>query len=256
MRPLPLGAILARGAAGGAAAGLAAALVSLLVVEPVIRAALAVEAARAPASGEHHEEVFSRPVQLAGGMLTAILVGLALGLVFAVVFARAHHRLPGRGNFGRAAVLAAAGFGVLALLSAVKYPANPPGVGDPETVGARTLMYLTLLAAGVLVLLALAAVFASLSRRGWPWAERVSAVVAAGVLLCGAVLALWPASPDPVPPDVPAELLWRFRLASLAQLAALWATLGLVTGLLLERAGRQPATAPGFPAPGAVSGSR
>ncbi|MDP9397787.1 MAG: CbtA family protein [Actinomycetota bacterium] len=211
---------------------------SLLVVEPVIRAALVVEDARAHASGEQHEEVFSRPVQVVGGLLTAVLVGLALGVVFAVVFARARHRLPGGGDFGRALVLAAAGFGVLALLPSVKYPASPPGVGDPETVGARTLLYLTLLAAGILVLLAVTVIAAALARRGWRHPERVSAAAAAGALLFVAVLALWPATPDTVPPDIPAELLWRFRLASLAQLAALWATLGLVTGLLLERAGR------------------
>jgi predicted cobalt transporter CbtA len=34
---------------------------------------------------------------------------------------------------------------------------------------------------------------------------------------------------------VPAALLWDFRLASLAQLATMWLTLGLVFGLLLER---------------------
>ena len=238
MQPLLLGAILRRCALGGAAAGLAAALVSLLVVEPVIRAALVVEDARAHALGEQHEEVFSRPVQVVGGLLTAVLVGLALGVVFAVVFARTRHRLPGGGDFGRVLVLAAAGFGVLALLPAVKYPASPPGVGDPETVGTRTLLYLTLLAAGVLVLVAVALIPAALARRGWQQPERVSAAAGVGAVLVVAVLTLWPAAPDSVPPDIPAELLWRFRLASLAQLAALWATLGLVTGLLLARAER------------------
>jgi predicted cobalt transporter CbtA len=35
---------------------------------------------------------------------------------------------------------------------------------------------------------------------------------------------------------VPASLLWDFRLASLAQLTVMWLTLGLVFGLLMERA--------------------
>ena len=45
-----------------------------------------------------------------------------------------------------------------------------------------------------------------------------------------------PGSPDVVPDDVPADLLWDFRVASLAQLAAMWLTLGLVFGVLMERA--------------------
>jgi predicted cobalt transporter CbtA len=230
--PLSFGCILRRSILTGMGAGAAAGLVSLIVVEPVIRAALAVEAARASAA-DVHEELFSRPVQVAGGLLTAVVVGIVLGVVFAVVWARTRHWLPAVTDFGRCLVLAAAGFGVLALLPWVKYPANPPAVGDPATVGERTWLYVSLLAGGVLVLLGLAALATALRRRGWASPMRVTAVTAAGVVGFVALLMLWPASPDSVPADVPAELLWRFRLASLAQLAALWAVLGFGTGLLL-----------------------
>ena len=54
--------------------------------------------------------------------------------------------------------------------------------------------------------------------------------VVAAVVLVVLVLVLVPGSPDAVPADVPADLLWDFRLASLAQLAAMWLTLGLVFG--------------------------
>jgi predicted cobalt transporter CbtA len=53
-------------------------------------------------------------------------------------------------------------------------------------------------------------------------------------------MAFVPGTPDQVPADVPADLVWDFRLASLAQLAALWLTLGLTFGLLLERADAAP----------------
>ncbi len=58
-------------------------------------------------------------------------------------------------------------------------------------------------------------------------------MLAVGVF--GLLVALWPAPPDPLPPDVPAALIWQFRLSSLAELASLWATLGITAGLLLER---------------------
>jgi len=48
------------------------------------------------------------------------------------------------------------------------------------------------------------------------------------------VFALVPGTPDTVPADVPATLLWDFRLASLTQLAVMWATLGVTFGLLVQ----------------------
>jgi predicted cobalt transporter CbtA len=66
----------------------------------------------------------------------------------------------------------------------------------------------------------------------------VDAAVAVGL----AAVALWllPGTPDTIPADVPAALIWDFRVASLVQLATMWAVLGTVFGLLSVR---QEATA-------------
>ncbi|MGQ0776496.1 MAG: CbtA family protein [Pseudonocardiales bacterium] len=220
---------------GAAAAGLVAALVSWLLVEIPIRSALAIEAGRPEEPGHgHSEELFDRGTQVVGGMLAAVLVALVLGVVFAVVFARLRPRLPGRTDFGRVVALAMAGFVVISLLPGIKYPANPPAVGDPATVDTRTFYYLSFLVAAILVTLAALALRQRLPS-GWPasWTTSVSLllVITGYALLVG----FWPASPDEIPADVPAALIWQFRLTSLAELAALWATLGLVTGLVLER---------------------
>jgi predicted cobalt transporter CbtA len=249
MSEMPFGGLLRRALAGGAAAGAVAALVSWLLVGPPIRAALAVEEARGGAGGGH-EEAFSRGVQVIGGMLAVLLLGLVLGVIFAVVFARLRPRLPGRGDYGRCVTLAVAGFVVVSLLPAIKYPANPPGVGDPETIGSRTAYYLTFLVAAILVAAVLWSVYPRiLPGRPSSWRATVFGIIA---VACFAVLvALWPASPDPLPSDVPAGLIWEFRLGSLAELAALWATLGVTTGLLLE--GR-PASVAGPQAAGRAAG--
>ena len=57
---------------------------------------------------------------------------------------------------------------------------------------------------------------------------------------CVLLFAGLPAAPDAVPSDVGAALVWRFRVQSLGLLALLWATLGLVAGSVLSRAGRRP----------------
>jgi hypothetical protein len=231
---LTFGAVLRRGLLAGVAAGVAAALVSLLVVEGPIRDALAVEEARSAAAGDHgHDELFTRPTQVLGGMVAAIAVALCLALIFAVVFAQLRHRLPGAGDFGRSVWLAAAGFGTVALLPWLKYPANPPGVGDPQTVSGRTVQYFSLIAAGIAVAVAALLAREWLARRGWPAAHRSAAVTGGVVAAAVLLLVLMPSSPDSVPADIGADLLWRFRLASLAELAALWTVLGLTFGVLL-----------------------
>ena len=47
-------------------------------------------------------------------------------------------------------VLAVVGFAAVSLLPAVKIPSNPPAVGDPETVGRRTMLYAVVVLLGTL----------------------------------------------------------------------------------------------------------
>ncbi|GAA5036169.1 hypothetical protein GCM10023258_38810 [Terrabacter aeriphilus] len=242
---LSFGSVLRRGVCAGVLAGLAAAVTIWLVVEPVIRRALVVEDLRsvhggssAPAHGGG-EPLVSRTAQVVGGAATSVLVGLAVGVVFAVVFARVRGRLPGGNDVGRSLVLAAVGFASVSLLPALKIPANPPAVGDPQTVGRRTLLYAVVLLLGVAIALVVPALDRALARRGTSRPTRSALDVVAVVALVVVVLVAVPSSPDAVPADVPAALLWDFRVASLAQLATLWLTLGLVFGLLVERLDRR-----------------
>jgi hypothetical protein len=234
MPPLTFGSVLVRGVIAGAAAGVAAALVAWILVESPIRAALAVEEARS-ASHEAggHDELFTRPVQVIGGMVAAIVVAVSVAAVFAVVFAKVRHRLPAATDFGRAALLAAVGFATIALLPALKYPANPPGVGDPETVTSRTLLYVSFIGASMVVAYLCFTARTWLAARGWSGPHRSAAVAAGVVVAVGLLFAIWPAAKDPIPADITAGLLWEFRLYSLLELTTLWAVLGLTFGLLL-----------------------
>src|SRR6478735_1192078 len=197
---LSFGSVLRRGVLAGVSAGLAAAVVIWLVVEPVIRRALAIEDVRsmhggqsAPAGLPAHggdEPLVSRAVQVVGGAVTAVLVGVAVGVIFAVVFARMRERLPGRGDFGRSMVLATIGFAAVSLLPALKIPPNPPAVGDPETVGQRTMLYAVVLLLGVAVALVVPALDRRLARRGTVASSRWALDIAAVVVLAGLVLVL------------------------------------------------------------------
>src|SRR5439155_16851720 len=101
----------------------------------------------------------------------------------------------------------------------LKYPANPPGVGDPETIGKRpgvAVAYMAFLLAGAFISLKLPEV---LGRRIEVWQ------LVAGNLAFAAVLWLvMPVNPDPV--EMPAMLVLQFRLLSIAGLSLFWAVLG------------------------------
>ena len=119
------------------------------------------------------------------------------------------------------------------LLPFLRYPANPPGVGDPATIGLRTGAWLAAIVIGLAVVAAAWQVHGRLRAASEP--ARHLAV--AGVLVAGtALLWLLPANPDPV--DTPAEVIWPFRMLSLLAIALLWAALGAGFGLAGVRAAR------------------
>jgi hypothetical protein len=239
---LTFGKVLIRGLYSGLAAGAAAALVMLLVEKP-IKAALAVEEARSAAaeeSGEHHEELFSRATQIVGGMLGVVVVAVSIAVILAIVYARVQHLLPAATAFGRATLLTGTGYVAIALLPALKYPANPPGVGDPATVVSRTLLYVSFLGAGLVVAYLAFRARDWLAARGWSGPHRSAAVAAGAVVAVALMFVVWPANADAIPDDIKAGLLWDFRLASLLLLTTLWGVLGLTFGLLLTPRAAKP----------------
>ncbi|MFI9592626.1 CbtA family protein [Nonomuraea sp. NPDC052265] len=256
--------LLVRGLLVGLLAGLVAGGFAFAFGEPRVDDAIALEEAAAQAASSqpaeeaghshaekaghsHGEEAeVSRPVQKGGLFLATGLYGLAVGGVFALVFAGLRGRVGPRSD-GRLA-LAAAGtaFAAVILVPFVKYPANPPAVGDPDTIGSRTLLYVVM----VLVGLAAIAIAVATARRitAGPWARWVGAVAAFLV----PVVAAWWLLPtvDEVPDGFPATLLWQFRLASIGTQLVFWTAFGVLFGWASDRAPRRTAVPARVAAPG------
>jgi predicted cobalt transporter CbtA len=239
--------LLARGMGVGLAAALLAFVFSFLVGEPQVERAIELEGQAAAAAGLAEEpEVVSRGVQRTVGLATATaMYGLALGGLFGIAFAVAYGRIGGFGPRAAAGLLALGGFVTVQVVPFLKYPPNPPAVGDPATIGRRTVLYLLMLAISVLA--GLAAV--SFGRRAAPRLGNWNAVLAATGGFLALVVAVYLVLPgvDEVAAGFPATLLWRFRLASLGTQAVLWAAVGLLFGALTERGlrgrSRRPAAA-------------
>ena len=228
-------ALLVRGMLAGAFAGLLAFGFAYVFGEPQVDLGVGFEEhMHHMAGGAHEEELVSREVQSTVGLLTGVVVySCALGGIFALAFAYAHGRLGALSPRGTAAVLAAAGFVTLILVPQIKYPANPPSIGDADTIAQRTEFYFMMLALSVIAAIAVTSTGKQLARHLGAWnsimiaGAAYVAVVAAGMLILPSV--------NEVPADFPATTLWNFRIASLGIEAVLWTALGLAFGFLAER---------------------
>lgn len=225
------------GALAGLAGGGALAVVLRLVGEGPIGQAVAIEHARH--RGAPMAEMFSRGTQQIGGMAGALVYGLALGAVFGVVFAALRHRLPGRDDWYRALSLGALAFVTVFLVPFLKYPANPPAVGDPETIGRRTALYVVVLVWSFVATFAAGRTNRWLRARPIPDHRRLPAVTGVYVAIVVVAFIVLPGTPDAV--TAPATLVWHFRMASVAGSATLWAVTGAVFGWLRMR---EPKRAP------------
>src|ERR1700691_403065 len=97
---------------------------------------------------EEHADLVSRPVQAGLGLFVAVVVySAAFGGLFGLAFAVAQGRIPGDlSPRALSALLALIGFIALYAVPNLKYPANPPSVGNPDTIGARTALYFGMMA--------------------------------------------------------------------------------------------------------------
>ncbi|GAB6967140.1 CbtA family protein [Komagataeibacter kakiaceti JCM 25156] len=235
------GRLLLRGMLAGILAACLAFGFARIFGEPQVNMAIAFESALDAASGEPPEpELVSRGVQASFGLLTAaIMYGAAYGGLFSLVFATAYGRI---GRFSPrmlAMLLAGAGFLAVVMVPDLKYPANPPAVGQPETIGMRTVAYFEMVVFSLCALtLAVLAGRALVARMGH-W----NATLCGGAVFVVLVALLQWALPDisEVPENFPAVVLWRFREAALGMQVVLWGSLGLIFGVLADRVmARQP----------------
>jgi hypothetical protein len=230
--------LLVRGMLVGLLAGLLAFAFARCVGEPAVERAIAFETRMDQAKGQSPEpEMVSRQTQKNLGLLTGVMVyGTAIGGLFGLVFAFASGRIGIQHPRTLSAVLAAMGFVAIVLVPTLKYPANPPSVSNPETIGVRTAAYFLLIAFSIAATVLALQVRRSFSIRFGNWNS--SLLAGALFLLIVVIVAYVLPVVDEVPAGFPVTLMWRFRVASLGIQAVMWATLGILFGWLTERDGK------------------
>ncbi|WP_040788160.1 CbtA family protein [Nocardia paucivorans] len=242
-----LTSLLLRGLLAGFLAGLLAGTVGYFVGEPKVEAAIAIEESAGGHShgtgadshtghthGDEEEPLVGRTGQKFGQFLATGLAGTALGAIFAAVahIARRYTALSGT---RLALTLGVGGWAAVVAVPFFKYPANPPAVGDPETVNDRTLLWVAAVLLGLVAVGAWVWVWKALGAQ--PETVRLIAATVVFVLVTTLGYILLPGVNE-VGDDFPATLLWQFRVASLAVSTTLWVALGLAYAGLTEWAGR------------------
>ncbi|NLE78860.1 MAG: CbtA family protein [Rhodococcus sp.] len=244
--------LLIRGLLAGLIAGILAGGVAFVLGEPHVESAIALEEAAAAAEPHEHateagghshaeeDALVSRTGQKAGLFLATSLAGMALGAIFAVVlhYARRLTAMPGA---VLAIILAGLGWLAIEAVPFFKYPANPPAVGDPDTITQRTWLWLAAVILGLLAVTVGVFVARRVSHLNLTSVRVVAPIAAFLVVVVIGYLAL--PTIDEVGEDFPATLLWDFRLASLATQATLWLALGAAFAFLTERAARSASNA-------------
>jgi hypothetical protein len=261
--PALVKALVLRAMGVGAVAGLLAFVFARIFAEPVIQAAIDYESARddaknalAIAAGQPPEpdgpDIFSRFVQSNIGIgVGMILFGVAIGCFFGVAYSIAYGRV---GNFRPrqlSLLVGAMGFLTIYLVPFIKYPANPPSIGNPDTIQQRGGLYVLMVLASVVVAIAAMRVGQHLRERLGTWNATVVAVLGF-IVVMGVIMALLPAlgelaanaatdhgalteTPQPlhnsagvlVFPGFDADGLYRFRLYSVAAQVIMWTVLAV-----------------------------
>ncbi|GAB1691823.1 CbtA family protein [Krasilnikovia sp. M28-CT-15] len=234
-------AVLLRGLLAGLIAGLLAGVFGYVAGEPRVDAAIAIEEQAAHVAGEdtgsghQDDELVSRSGQKGGLFLATALFGAAMGGLLATAYTLLRRRLRTPSDARAALGLAGAALLGAVLVPFVKYPPNPPAVGDPATIDQRTAGYLAIVVLGLVAVWAGVVGYRAPRGAAPEWLRALTgvlgflAVVAVGYVMLPAV--------DEVPSTFPASLLWNFRLASLGTQLVLWVSLGLGFAALLSRLG-------------------
>ena len=228
----------------GAIAGLLVGGFHNLFTVPVMERAIVLEEQRSaeampsPAAEEGPSTDVSLGVQRIGMALGTMIYGAILGLVFAAGFVILQRTAPRWPIIWVALTVGALGFWSISLFPFIKYPLNPPGVGDEGTLLARQLgqtLFIIISAVAVVVVLDMVRrvnlQFSEFSSRRIWYGVTLIAYAALAVIMAF----VFPGNPDPVP--VPIDLLELFRALTVAGQFLVWVLLsgGVALALMWQQ---------------------
>jgi len=208
--------------------------VNLVIVEPYLDEAIGIENQNLFTSGGAEDtpqfwvEYNSyRDWQKSGQLLAGGILGMSIGALFGIVFAYSRNSLPKGHTVKKTFVLAAIMWLTIFLIPFLKYPANPPTVGDADTVVLRQILYLLFIAISGLSAVGFFVLYKKLQNK-----KKGFAFVGYAVFIT-AVFFMMPPSPDEV--TAPMDLVNGFRTMSVVAVSTFWVAEAIILGALWQK---------------------
>ena len=223
----------------GAIAGTLLGLINQVVVEPYIDKAIGIQTQAAINAGQivdPMQQSTYRTWQKGGEIAAGTIYGISLSALFGVIFVYSRNSilLPGSNNKKKALVLAGIMFFVLFLIPTLKYPANPPGVGNPQTIYYREILYVGFIATSGFTALALALIHKRFGNNN-PWSSKKKLILLPVIYAIVLVTAYASFPPNPDKVTMPADFISNFRIAGAFTIGLFWWLLGITLGSFLDR---------------------
>ena len=173
--------------------------------------------------------------QKGGEIVAATIYGISLSALFGVVFAYSRNSklLPGSNNKVKALVLAGIMFFVLFLVPSFKYPANPPGVGNPKTIYLRENLYVGFILSSGFTALGLAFVYKKFENNNSLWSKKKLMLPLIYAMVMVTAYVSFPPNPDKV--TIPTDLLTSFRIAGAFTIGIFWWLMGVILGTFWDK---------------------
>ena len=218
----------------GALAGLVHGTINFALVEPYLDQAIGLENESLFASGEAEDNLefwaeyeSYRIWQKSGQVLAGVILGLAMGSLFGIVYALSRNSLPGKNDVTKSVILAGIMWLTIYIIPFLKYPANPPTVGDGETVMLRAILYVSFIAlSGISVV-----IFYKLSQKLQNNKKYFG--LFGYVIFITILFFVMPENPDEI--TAPMNLVNEFRLMSVLGVSSFWLSVGLILGLFWKK---------------------
>jgi predicted cobalt transporter CbtA len=218
----------------GAIAGTILGVVNLVLVEPYLDKAIGIEVQNAIESGEKvnpEEHTNYRFWQKGGEVAAGTILGMALGSLLGIVFAFGRKIIPSGSNLKKALVFSGIIWLVIFMVPAIKYPSNPPTVGDPDTINYRQSLFVSFILISGFTALGLAILYTKIKQSKTSIKFLTVSIIYAIVMICAFVVV--PPNPDEI--TAPLDLVNGFRIMSMITMTIFWIVLGITFGLIWNK---------------------
>ena len=218
----------------GAIAGFVHGTINFALVEPYLDQAIGLENESLFASGEAEDTLefwaeyeSYRIWQKSGQVLAGVILGLAMGSLFGIVYALSRNSLPGKTDVTKSVILAGIMWLTIYIIPFLKYPANPPTVGDGETVMLRAILYVSFIVLSGISVVIFYKLFWKLQNN-----KKYFGLIGY-VIFISILFFIMPENPDEI--TAPMNLVNEFRLMSVLGVSSFWLSVGLILGLFWKK---------------------